>query len=44
MTKEIEKSSAGKTVLKVLFIAALGGLAWKLVLRFLSGDTTAWEN
>lgn len=44
MTKEIEKKSKTKFMLKLLAVAAIAGAVWKVALEFLGGNDTRWEN
>lgn len=38
MSKEIEKKSKTKFMLKLLAVAAIAGAVWKIVLEVLAGD------
>ena len=44
MSKEIEKKSKSKFMLKVLAVAAIAGVVWKVALELLGGNDNRWEN
>ena len=44
MSKEIEKKSKSKFVLKLMAISAISVAVWKIVIAVLGGNDNRWEN
>lgn len=44
MSKDVEKKSKTKFMLKLMVFAAITGAVWNIALRIISGNDNTWEN